>query len=507
MVGISDADAIIPGPIAFKLHDTYGFPIELTTEIAAERGLEVDRASFDQEMAAQKSRARRAWKGGDLAAAADVYRDVLDEAGPTQFTGYEQEVGRGRILAIMVDGDLVERADQGQEVEVFLDITPFYAESGGQVGDTGSITSPTGALSVHDTKHALQGLFGHRSIISSGHIQIGQEAELVIDGPRRERIRKSHTGTHVLHWALRAVLGSHTHQAGSLVESGHLRFDFSHHSAVDPTELSDIERLANQRLLENGQVTTTITSKEDAEQQGALAFFGDKYGEIVRLVRVGQFSVELCGGTHTHTAAQVGPLVVLGESSIGSNIRRVEALTGESAYQQIVGWRAGLTETGSLLRTSPIEVPERVKSLLARVEELEDQVDSYRQRDRSSTAAELAEQSETIGDTSLVVARVTDLNPDQLRLLALAVRERIGRGLIVLGSTVAGKAALVAAASKDLVASGVSAADLVSIGAKLLGGGGSRDPELSQAGGPRAEQLDAALAAIHDAAANQLSEM
>lgn len=507
MVGLSGEGAVIPGETAFKLHDTYGFPIELTTEIAAERGLAIDRDSFDKEMAAQKARARKAWRGGDDTATADIYRAVLDETGPTQFIGYEQEIGEGRILAIMREGELVERAEQGQEVEVFLDITPFYAESGGQVGDTGSIITATGAVAVHDTKPALLGLHGHRSKIASGHIEIGQEADLRIDSPRRERIRKSHTGTHVLHWALREVLGSHTHQAGSLVESGRLRFDFSHFAAVDPSELADIERLANQRLLENGQVTTNITSKEEAERQGALAFFGDKYGDVVRLVRVGQFSVELCGGTHTHTAAQVGPLVVLGESSIGSNIRRVEALTGESAYQQIVGWRSGLSETSRLLRSSPSEVPDRVRSLLTRIEELEDQLDSFRQRDRSGIAIELAEQSETIGDTSLVVASLPELNPEQLRLLALAVRDRIGRGLVVLGSTTGGKASLVAAATKDLVSSGISAADLASVGARLVGGGGSKDPELSQAGGPKGDQLDAALAAIHDAAGVQLAKV
>jgi alanyl-tRNA synthetase len=507
MAGLSEKRAVIPGETAFKLHDTYGFPIELTTEIAAERGLAIDRASFDKEMAAQKARARKAWRGGDDASTADMYRAVLDEAGPTKFIGYEQELGQGQILAIMREGELVERAEQGQEVEVFLDITPFYAESGGQVGDTGSITTATGAVAVHDTKPALMGLHGHRSKIASGHIQIGQEAELRIDSHRRERIRKSHTGTHVLHWALREVLGSHTHQAGSLVESGRLRFDFSHFAAVDPTELADIERLANQRLLENGPVTTSITSKEEAERQGALAFFGDKYGDVVRLVRVGHFSVELCGGTHTHTAAQVGPLVVLGESSIGSNIRRVEALTGESAYQQIVGLRSGLTETSRLLRSSPSEVPDRVRSLLTRIEELEDQLDAFRQRDRSGAAVELANQSETIGDTSLVVATWPELNSDQLRLLALAVRDRIGRGLVVLGTTTGGKASLVAAATKDLAPSGISAADLLSVGARLVGGGGSKDPELSQAGGPKGDQLDAALAAIHDAAAAQLAKM
>ncbi|MGH8928395.1 MAG: alanine--tRNA ligase, partial [Acidimicrobiia bacterium] len=345
----------LSGAVAFKLHDTFGFPIELTAEIAAERGVEVDRHGFDQEMETQRVRARKAWRGGDAAAAGQVYSRVLDETGPTLFTGYEHERGVGRILAIMRDGELVERAEEGQEIEVFLDVTPFYAESGGQVGDTGMITTESGALAVIDTRFPLPGLHGHRAKVASGYLRAGQQADLAIDAPRRERIRKSHTGTHVLHWSLREVLGTHAHQAGSLVESGRLRFDFSHFSAVSPTEVAEIEAAANRRLIENGRVSTSITTKEEAERQGALAFFGDKYGDTVRLVRIGQFSVELCGGTHTHTAGQVGPLVVLGESSIGSNIRRVEALTGETAYQHITQWRSSLDETARLLRTGSTE--------------------------------------------------------------------------------------------------------------------------------------------------------
>jgi len=497
--------ATLPGAVAFKLHDTFGFPIELTTEIASERGVEVDLAGFGEEMENQRTRARKAWRGGDAAVAGQLYGRVMDETGPTVFTGYETENDTGRILAIMRDGEMIERAEHGQEVEIFLDVTPFYAESGGQVGDTGSMTTETGALAVFDTRHALQGLHGHRSKVASGYIQAGQTADLVIDSPRRERIRKSHTGTHVLHWALREVLGTHAHQAGSLVESGRLRFDFSHFSAVAPTEVAEIESLANHRLIENGHVTTTITTKEDAERQGALAFFGDKYGDTVRLVKIGQFSTELCGGTHTHTAGQVGPLIVLGESSIGSNIRRIEALTGESAYQHITEWRSSIDETAGLLRAAPGEVPDRVRSLLGRVEEMEDHLDAYRQRDRASAAAELVGTAEQLGSAKLLVASWPNLNAEQLRLLAIAARDRLGRGLVVLGSTFGGKGSLVGVASKDLVGEGISAGEVVAAGAKLLGGGGSRDPELAQAGGPQGEQLDAALAASHETAAARLT--
>jgi len=497
----------ISGATAFKLHDTYGFPIELTTEIAQERGVSIYREGFDEEMGRQRQRARKAWRGGDEAANAEFYRAVLDETGLTTFIGYEHETGVGRVLAIARNGELIERADEGMEVEIFVDATPFYAEAGGQVGDSGTIVTATGEIEVGDTRHALAGLHGHRSKVKSGFISVGQEAELTINSPRREKIRKSHTGTHVLHWALRRVLGEHAQQAGSLVEPGRLRFDFSHHTGVGRSELAEIESLANTRLIENGEVTTAITSKEEAERQGALAFFGDKYGDTVRLVKIGQFSVELCGGTHTNTSAQVGPLVVTSESSIGSNIRRVEALTGETAYDQMTEWRDGLTDASRLLRTSPSEVPQRVKALLGRVSELEGHLDAFHQRDRDSLATHLAGEADTFGSHRLVVSAQPDLNPEQLRLLAMSIRDRIGSGVVVVGSDVGGKGSLVGTVSRDLVDEGLSAADLIAGGAKLMGGGGSRDPLLSQAGGPDGSQLARALEHVIETASKALGGM
>jgi len=497
----------ISGATAFKLHDTYGFPIELTTEIAQERGVSIYREGFDEEMGRQRQRARKAWRGGDEAANAEFYRAVLDETGLTTFIGYEHETGVGRVLAIARNGELIERADEGMEVEIFVDATPFYAEAGGQVGDSGTIVTATGEIEVGETRHALAGLHGHRSKVKSGFISVGQEAELTINSPRREKIRKSHTGTHVLHWALRRVLGEHAQQAGSLVEPGRLRFDFSHHTGVGRSELAEIESLANTRLIENGEVTTAITSKEEAERQGALAFFGDKYGDTVRLVKIGQFSVELCGGTHTNTSAQVGPLVVTSESSIGSNIRRVEALTGETAYDQMTEWRDGLTDASRLLRTSPSEVPQRVKALLGRVSELEGHLDAFHQRDRDSLATHLAGEADTFGSHRLVVSAQPDLNPEQLRLLAMSIRDRIGSGVVVVGSDVGGKGSLVGTVSRDLVDEGLSAADLIAGGAKLMGGGGSRDPLLSQAGGPDGSQLARALEHVIETASKALGGM
>jgi alanyl-tRNA synthetase len=496
----------LSGTVAFKLHDTYGFPIELTKEIAAERQLEVDESEFESEMEQQRARARKEWKGGDEAAREEFYRKVLEEVGLTTFTGYDHEAGAARILAIVRDGDQVENADHGQEIEVFLDRTPFYAESGGQVGDTGRIQSETGVLAIADTRHAVQGLHGHRAKVVSGAVMVGQDVTTQIDVPRRDRIRKSHTGTHVLHWSIREVLGSHASQAGSLVEAGRLRFDFSHFAALSDEEQVEVERIANRRLIENGQVTTQITSQEQAKEMGALAFFGDKYGSTVRVVKVGDFSAELCGGTHTHTAAEVGPLVVMGESSIGSNIRRIEALTGETAYEHLLDIRSTLDSAGSLLRAPARDVPQRVQALIDRVERLEDELDAVRAQRRSGLAQELAEGADEIGGHRLVVGMVGELPPDQLRQLALGVRDRIGRGVVILGSTSEGKGALVAAVSPELVQAGVAAGELLAEPARHLGGGGSRDPELSQAGGPKGEGVAAAVDLAREQAARALGE-
>ncbi|HEX9762834.1 MAG TPA: alanine--tRNA ligase, partial [Acidimicrobiia bacterium] len=324
---LGDGSELLSGATAFKLHDTYGFPIDLIKEIASERGVEVDIEGFEAEMAEQRSRARAAWKGSEAREGAEAYRSVLDSSGPTDFVGYDYETSDGILLSMVGDGDTIQRAEKGQVVELFLDKTPFYAESGGQVGDTGVIETETGAAAVTDTLHVIQGLHGHKAKITKGHLETGQPVRSSVDSPRRDAIRKSHTGTHVLHWAIRDVLGDHAGQAGSLVEPGRIRFDFSHFAQVAPRELADIEAEVNRRVVADNSVRTTITTKEEAQRMGALAFFGDKYGEVVRVVQVGSYSTEFCGGTHTSASGQVGPLIIVSEGSIGSNLRRVEALT------------------------------------------------------------------------------------------------------------------------------------------------------------------------------------
>jgi alanyl-tRNA synthetase len=484
----------LSGAVAFKLHDTYGFPVELTDEIAAERGVVLDRAEFDAEMHQQRERARAAWKSsGGVEEAAPVYREIYDRSGPTEFVGYDHVAGAGRVLSIVRDGEPIQQADTGQEVELYVDATPFYAEAGGQVGDTGWIVTETGRARVIDTQHAIQGLNGHRSKIVEGTVHAGQEASLEVDPDRREKIRKSHTGTHILHWALREVLGTHVRQAGSLVEDGRLRFDFSHYTGVDAEELGEVERVANERVIENARVQTQVMSREDAEERGALAFFGDKYGERVRVVDAGGYSVELCGGTHVPTTGQIGPLVVLGESSIGSNLRRIEAYTGGTGYEYFSDLRRRLRETAQLLRTQPDQIGDAARTLVGRLKDQEERIAAFEAQTRSGVAGELVDAAETIGDHRLVVASAGAMAPDELRALAIQVRDKLGSGVAVLGGERDGKAGLVAAASKDLVAAGISAGELLQGVARIVGGGGSRDPELAQAGGPKGDQLPDAL--------------
>jgi len=489
----------LSGTAAFKLHDTYGFPIDLTKEIVAERGVDIDLEGFEVEMEAQRSRARAAWRGADSAEAAEVYRGMIDTHGLTDFVGYDYEASDGVILSMVRDGETVTKAGKGQTVEIFLDKTPFYAESGGQVGDTGVIQTETGEAVVSDTQHVIQGLHGHRAKVAKGELIAGQPVSSAIDSPRREGIRKSHTGTHVLHWAIRDVLGDHASQAGSLVENERLRFDFSHFSQVAPRELGEIEGEINQRLVDNGRVSTQVTSREEAEAMGAIAFFGDKYGEVVRVVEIGDFSTEFCGGTHTHTAGQVGPLTIVSESSIGSNLRRVEALTGMAAYDHLASMRSALGKTGELLRTSPDQVPQRVEQLLEKVSGLEEQLDAVAGQRMGAIAEELAANTDLVGDVALVVADAGPVPGNELRQIALGVRDRIqGPSLVILGSSDGGKGTLVAVVSKDLVSRGVSAGELLTAPAQRLGGGGSRDPELAQAGGPNGSELSSALDMARD---------
>jgi alanyl-tRNA synthetase len=390
--------------------------------------------------------------------------------------GYSEYESKARVLALVGD-------------RLFLDRTPFYAEGGGQVGDTGTIVTDTGRAEVLDTTYALPGLIGHRVHVVEGELTPGQEATATIDAPRREAIRRNHTGTHILHWALREVLGTHVKQAGSLVAPDRLRFDFSHYAPLAPDELARVESLANERVLANEPVRAYETTKEEAERIGAIAFFGDKYGEFVRVVEAGGRSVELCGGTHVGALGMIGPITVVSEGSIGANLRRIEALTGEGSFARFRQHEETLNRAATLLRVTPDEVPERIEKALEERRALAQELEQVRRQAAGGDADALA----AAAVDGVVVARRDGGSRDELRDLAVALRDRPGMRAVVLGGVPeGGGVALVAATTK---ASGLAAYDLIVDAARTVGGGAGKgkNPELSIAGGRDAAKLDEAL--------------
>jgi alanyl-tRNA synthetase len=493
----------VNGDDAFFLHDTLGFPIDLTREIAAERGRAVDVAGFSARMEEQRTRAKEAHRaaGGKTDAPVDLYRELLEELGPTDFTGrQEYETVGAKVRALIVGGERLARAEEGQAVDVVLDRTPFYAESGGQVGDTGAIVNLDAArVRVLDTQYGLPGLVVHRGRIEQGTIADGDEVTAAIDGPRRDAIRRNHTATHILHWALREVLGQHVKQAGSLVAPDRLRFDFSHYEAVTQQQLDEVEALANREIIGDAPVRHYETTKDHAESLGAIAFFGDKYGDLVRVLEAGEHSIELCGGTHVHALGFIGPVKIVSEGSIGANLRRIEAVTGDVALARIHDEEVELRELAGALKVAPPELPARVARLVEQVKALQDELAGERAKQAGTEAAALVAGAAD----GVVVARRDGLDAGELRQLAIATRDTLGGGGVValVGLTADGtKAGLVVALGKDQVDAGQSAATIAAEAARALGGGTGKDPHLAVGGGPNVGAVDDALAKLRGAA-------
>jgi alanyl-tRNA synthetase len=493
----------VSGEDGFRLHDTLGFPIDLTREIAEERGRAVDLEGFDARMQEQRRRAQAAHKeaGGAAAAPIELYRELVDEHGSTEFTGRQEYTSDARVLGLVVAGERTNRAEPGTTVDVVLDRTPFYAESGGQVGDTGTITVPaTGAtLEVLDTQYGLPAtLVVHRARVADGPAVLeGDVVEAAIDGVRRDRIRRNHTATHVLHWALREVLGTQVKQAGSLVSPDRLRFDFSHHEAVKPDELLQVEALANEQIIADFPVRHYETTKPEAERLGAIAFFGDKYGDIVRVLEAGP-SIELCGGTHVHALGFIGPIKIVSEGSVGANLRRIEAVTGDAALARIAEEEATLRRLGDRLRAAPAEVEEKVDRLLTQVKELNDEIATLRGREAKLAAEGLA--ASQVG--GVVVARRDGLSADELRQLAQATLSALGRGVVALAGIGpdGAKAGIVVAVSADRREEGASASQIAQAAARVLGGGTGKQAELAIGGGPKVDGIDEALRLVREQA-------
>ncbi len=491
----------VSGADAFVLHDTLGFPIDLTREIAGERSREVDVADFEQRMAQQRARARAAAdEAGAAAGDNSVWREVLEEHGATEFTGRQEPVTKAKVIALVVDGSTADEAGEKIAVEVVLDRTPFYAESGGQVGDTGTITTGTAVLDVKDTRYGIPGsVVVHECTVRSGTLHNGDEVEAAIDVVRRDRIRRNHTATHVLHWALREVLGSHVQQAGSLVAPDRLRFDFSHHDAVTPEQLAQVEWLANEQVITDAPVRHYETTKAEAERIGAIAFFGEKYGEIVRVLEAGP-STELCGGTHVYALGFIGPIKIVNESSIGSNLRRIEAVTGDGALSYVEDEEALLRRASSLLRATPKEIPEKIERLSEQVRALQDELQRFKSREAAAAATELAAQA----TSGAVIERRDGLNNEELKRLAQETVRALGSGVVALAGTGPDgvKAGIAIAVSKDLTEQGVSADAIARPAAKLLGGGVGKGADAVAGGGPNAAGIDAALQVVRDQSAS-----
>ncbi len=470
--------ATIGGDLAFRLHDTHGFPIELTEELSGEAGVPVDRAGFDLRMEEQRTRAREAARA-PAAADEGAYRALLEAEGPTDFVGRgtEHYAVPTRVVGVLAG------AEPGQ-AEVFLAATPFYAEGGGQVGDTGTIVTETGTATVTDTVPALPGLTAHRATVT-GELFAGQDALATIDAPRREAVRRNHTGTHLLHAALRGVLGDHVRQQGSLVAPDRLRFDFSHHAQPASEELSAVLAQANADVLTNDPVETAETTKVEAEKMGALAYFGDKYGDRVRVVRAGPHSLEFCGGTHVDALGQIGPVSLVSEGSIGANTRRIFAVTGEAAFRRDQHHRDLLAEASALLRTEPEGVVDALQRLLDRQRASEKELQRLRDASLEAEAHALAAGAEG----GVVVARRDGRPPDELRALAQAVRAGGAVRAVVIGGTPDGAKAAIAAATGGTP----DAAALVKEVGALVQGGGGGSAEVALAGGRDPGHLDEAL--------------
>jgi alanyl-tRNA synthetase len=479
-LGELEAEGALAGTTAFLLHDTHGFPLELTEEIVGEHGVTVDREGFDAAMSEQRERAKadRKDKAGaerDL----DAYQQVLDQFGPTEFVGREHTETTARVLAVVGDDD---------DRSIVLDRTPFYAESGGQIGDTGTITTETGVADVVDTTYAIPGaLTRHQVRLVSGTIEPGEEAIAAIDVDRRDAIRRNHTATHLLHWALREVLGDHVKQQGSLVAPDRLRFDFSHFEALTPEQIATVEDLVNHDVLANFPARHFETTMAEAQRLGAIAFFGDKYGDIVRVLEAGPHSTELCGGTHVRALGDIGPVKIVSESSIGSNIRRLEAVSGFGPISRLREEEAQLDRAADALGVGADEVADAVERSIVERKDLQKEIKTLKARLAAGQSGELAAQAVD----GVVVARVDGLARDDLRSLTLAIRDTAGIKAVVLGGEPdGGGAALVAAVGKD---AGYSAGSLIGDGAKAIGGGGGKGDDFAMAGGKNPAGIDEAL--------------
>ncbi|QUT04173.1 alanine--tRNA ligase [Sphingobium phenoxybenzoativorans] len=500
--GLGDGDTL-PGETAFKLYDTYGFPYDLTEDALRGQGLLVDRAGFDAAMAGQKAAARAAWKGSGDKASEEVWYDIAESEGSTEFTGYTSTKGEGQVVALVKDGARVDSASAGDTVTILTNQTPFYGESGGQMGDIGTISTLEGLLAeVTDTSKPLGRLHGHKAVVKAGTVKVGDTVQLVVDVDHRDRVRANHSATHLLHAALRNRLGGHVTQKGSLVAPDRLRFDFSHPEALTPAQIAEIEADVNAQIRHNDEVTTRLMTPDDAVAAGAMALFGEKYGDEVRVLSMGKtdennYSVELCGGTHVRATGDIALFKIISESAVSSGIRRIEALTGEAARLWLADRDERLRQAAATLKTAPDDVPSRIAALVEQTRKLERELaEAKKALALGGGGSAAAAGPEQVGAVSFLGQVVNGLDPKELRGLVDGNKQKLGSGVSAIIAVTDGRASIAVGVTDDL--SGViSAVDLVRAGVEALGGkGGGGRPDMAQGGGPDGDKADAAIEAV-----------
>ncbi|MDG2033394.1 MAG: alanine--tRNA ligase [Rhodospirillales bacterium] len=497
----------LAGAVAFKLYDTFGFPLDLTQDALRREGYGVDLAGFETEMERQKADARAAWAGSGDAATEQVWFELREQAGATEFLGYEAEEAEGQVMALVVDGESVGEAADGAEAAVITNQTPFYGESGGQQGDHGILMADKVSVNVTDTQKKFGDFHVHLGIVAGGTLKVGDDLRMRVDALRRASLRSHHSATHLLHAALRRKLGDHVAQKGSLVADDRLRFDISHPKPIDMADLSEIEQAVNTQIRVNNDVTTRLMTPDEAVDAGALALFGEKYGDEVRVVTMGTdgnqaYSTELCGGTHVRRTGDIGYFKVLAEGAVASGVRRIEAVTGPAAERVLAAESAGLAETAALLKVAPVDVPARVGALMDERRKLEkDLVDARRALATGSGGGSSVPDVKVVAGIKFVGKALANVPPKELKSVADDLKGQVGSGVVALITENEGKASLVVGVTADLKDK-LSAVDLVRAGSEAVGGkGGGGRPDMAQAGGPDGAKADAALAAIESAIA------
>ena len=491
---------VLPGDVVFRLWDTHGFPVEMTQEIAAENDVAIDMEGFEREMAAQREQSRAGAQFGEDRAKIRVYESL--GVGGTAFLGYESLRTSTVVVGLIADDQVANEVSEGQEVEIVLLQTPFYAEGGGQIGDSGDISGDNGRIAVTDTQEVMPGLIVHFGRVAAGSVSLGETVDAHVDPIRREDTARNHTATHLLHAALRQVLGLHVRQAGSLVAPDRLRFDFTHVQPVTDDEMWQVQLLVNEKIRQNARILRDEDTYQEAIRRGALAFFGDRYDERVRLVEIANgdtFSFEVCGGTHVDRTGEVGAVYVLGESSIGAGMRRIEAISGRAAERMVWDRFKREERVAQTLQTSPAEVEERVQSLMAEIDSLQREQEAMERRLSLQAAEGLLTQAKDVDGVTVLSARAAAASADSLREVGDYLRDKLGSGVVVLGAVVNDRPMLVSMVTRDLIdARGLNASDIARGAARVVGGGGGGRPDVAQAGGRDASKLDDALAQVPD---------